>query len=297
VVDTTTVLHYLSRAGLRWKLDSGRWQHPVRGIIVAHSGPLTEQQVLRVALLWGGPRAVLGGLTAAWLDGLKGYGDKLPFGERPVYLFVPPGRNARPGLDCIRVVVHQSRVLRSEDVHPVREPRRTRIARSLLDAAQWMQSDRGAMAVLAAGVQQGLVLAPQLAAAAAQMSRLRRRALIVGALADIEGGAQALSELDFTRLVVRRNRLPEPERQAARKDKQGRRRWIDVCWDEWKLMVEIDGAQHRDALSHWDDMNRDNCFMIDGYRVLRFPAWLVRDRPWEVAKQIRAALRQAGCRC
>jgi hypothetical protein len=35
-------------------------------------------------------------------------------------------------------------------------------------------------------------------------------------LGDIGGGSRALSELDFTRLVVRTFELPEPSRQAAR---------------------------------------------------------------------------------
>ncbi|HLJ98413.1 MAG TPA: DUF559 domain-containing protein [Streptosporangiaceae bacterium] len=291
VVDTGTVLRYLSRAELRWKLASGRWQHLDRAIIVAQTGPLTDAQMLRAALLWGGPRAALGGLTAARLDGLSGFAGHKPAATPPVYLILPPGRNARSRLPGIDVAVHYSRMLGPEDVHPAKEPRRTRIARSLLDAAQWMPSATGAMAVLAAGVQQGLVRVEGLVAVAARMGRIRRGEIIAGALADIAGGAQALSELDFTRLVVRCHRLPEPERQVARTDNRGRRRWIDVYWDEQKLMAEIDGAQHMDPSEYWDDMERDNSMTISGYRVLRFPAWLVRQKPAYVAAEIRRGLR------
>jgi hypothetical protein len=49
-----------------------------------------------------------------------------------------------------------------EDVHPVAIPRRTRIGRSLVDAAIWGPSDRRACAILAAGVQQGLTTASRL---------------------------------------------------------------------------------------------------------------------------------------
>jgi very-short-patch-repair endonuclease len=297
VLDTATVLDYLTYGQLRWKLRSGRWQKPARGIIVAHSGELTDKQVLRVAVLWGGSRSVIGGLSAAWLAGFTGFGDRKPAAERPVFLLVPPGWNARPPVAGIHVVPRYSRTLRAGDVHPVQEPRRTRIGRSLIDAAQWMGTDRGAMAVLAAGVQQRLVRVGDLAAVVARYQRLRRRQLIARALEDIAGGAQALSELDFTRKVVRRHRLPEPDRQMARRDRQGRQRWIDVAWDEWKILVEIDGAQHMSVLEYWDDMDRGNEFTIEGYRLLRFPAWVVRLHPDLVAARIREALLRAGCRC
>ena len=55
------------------------------------------------------------------------------------------------------VITHYREALTNLDVHPQRQPRRTRIARSLIDAAAWMPADRGATAILAAGVQQRLV--------------------------------------------------------------------------------------------------------------------------------------------
>ena len=84
------------------------------------------------------------------------------------------------------------------------------MARSLVDAAAWMPTDRGAMGILAAGVQQRLARVDDLGQVVVRIEKLRRRALMTGVLVDIAGGAQALSELDFTRQVVRRHRLPEP---------------------------------------------------------------------------------------
>ncbi|HLI41975.1 MAG TPA: DUF559 domain-containing protein [Streptosporangiaceae bacterium] len=297
VLDTATALAYLTKDQLRWRVQTGRWQQPCRGVFVAHSGPLSDEQALRVALTWAGPGAALAGLTAARLDGLAGFGDGLRFAQAPIHLLIPFGHKPRSQRPRLEVVVHHSRTLGPHDVHPVREPRRTRIARSLVDAAAWMPAERGAMGVLAAGVQQRLVRVEDLADALRRNPRLRRRRLLAVALGDIAGGAQALSELDFTRQVIRRHRLPEPSRQTARRDRHGRRRWIDVCWDGWKVLAEIDGAQHMDALQYWDDMDRANDLEIDGYRVLRFPAWLVRRQPELVARRIRDALRTAGCPC
>jgi very-short-patch-repair endonuclease len=158
-----------------------------------------------------------------------------------------------------------------------------------------MPTDRGAMAVLAAGVQQRLARPDDLRKVTDGIGTLHRRKLIRETIGDIAGGSQALSELDFTRQVVRAFRLPEPSRQAARRDAKGRRRWTDVTWDAYKIVVEIDGAQHaEDPLQRWDDMERDLDLGLDGYQTLRVPAWLVRTNPGYVARKILAALRRAG---
>jgi hypothetical protein len=291
VLGTALARQFMTESQLRWQITSGRWQQPARGVVVAQSGPLTDRQLLRAALLRAGPQASLAGLTAARLDGLKGFDDKRPMRDTPIYLLVPVGYRRRIPPRGLDVVTHYSRALTDVDVHPTRQPRRTRMARSLIDAAAWMPTDRGSIAVLAAGVQQGLVRVDDLRLLVGRMETLHRRKLITEVLADIAGGSQAISELDFLRLVVRPFGLPEPSRQSARRDRRGRRRWIDAAWDDRKIAVEIDGAQHtEDPLQRWDDMERDLDLTLDGYHTLRFPAWLVRHNPGYVARRILEAL-------
>jgi hypothetical protein len=296
VLDVATAAKFMRRGHIRWRIESGRWQRPYRGIILAQSGPPTERQALRIAHLWAGPGAVVGGITAATLEGFEWSADKRTTAKPPVHLILPPGSPRKPP-GGINVVVHYSKFLGPENVHPLHEPPRTRIERSLVDAASWAPNQRLALAVLAAGVQQGMARVDRLRAVVDRNERLYRRRLIIEALADIEGGAQALSELDFTRKVVRAFCLPEPERQSARRDSRGRRRFLDVVWDRWKIVVEIDGAQHtEDPLQRWDDMERDIDLQIEGYRVLRFPAWVVRTHPEFVARKILESLQSAGYR-
>ncbi len=295
VLSTSDILRFMTPKQLRSQLAAGRWRKPARGVVVAQSGPLTERQLLRTALLRAGPQAALAGITAARLDGFTGFDDKVTPADRPVYLLAPYGRKRRPPPLQLTVVVHYSQALTDLDINPQREPRRTRIARSLVDAAAWMPTDRGAMAILAAGVQQRLVRPQDLSQVVDRMGTLHRRKLIRETIADIAGGSEALSELDFTRHVIRAFRLPEPSRQSARRDSRGRRRWTDVTWDAYKIVVEIDGAQHTaDPLQRWDDMERDIDLGRDGCQVLRFPAWLVRANPEYVARKILEALRRAG---
>ena len=287
VVSTPEVLTHLSPAVLRWRLASGRWQQPCRGVVIAHSGPLSPGQQLWAALLWGGQGALLAGLTAAHLDGRRG------FTERRIHVLLPAARQVRGKPIALPLVVHRSRWLDDSDVHPVRQPPRTRLARSLVDAAAWATTDDRARAVLAAGVQQRLVRPVDLMAVTARTGQLRRRQLIRTTATDVMGGAQALSELDLTALL-RRYGIPEPDRQASRLDQHGRRRWLDAVWEAARLIVEVDGFWHTDAVTWWEDMSRDNEFTVSGYRVLRFPAFAVRADPDRVARQILEALRLDG---
>ncbi len=248
VVTTAEALRHLSPAVLRWRLTSGRWQQICRGVVVTQSGPLSATQQLWAALLWGGQGALLAGLTAARLDGLHG------FSEPGIHLLLPATNQARK--EPIRgspravigkpVVVHRSRWLGDADVHPVRRPPRTRLARSLVDAAAWTATDDRARALLAAGVQQRLVRPGDLMAVTARPTRLRRRLLIQTTLADVAGGAHALSELDLADLL-RRFGIREPDRQASRRDQHGRRRWLDAVWEGARLIVEVDGRWHTDV--------------------------------------------------
>ena len=127
--------------------------------------------------------------------------------------------------------------------------------------------------------------------------RLRRRKEIRSVLADIAGGSHALSELDFTALVVRQFGLPEPSRLVPRLDGQGRRRWLDVCWERAGLVVEIDGAAHIDVLQYWDDMDRGNDLTLEHHRVLRFPAWVIFAIARPTSPPRSEPLRAAGYAC
>jgi hypothetical protein len=284
VLTVPSAVKYLGESAVRWRLATGRWRRVSPGVLVAQSGPLTEEQRLWIAVLAAGHGAVLAGLTAARLDGLAGFED------RATHVLIPAFRQVRQALPG--VVVHRSALLGPADVHPARRPPRTRLGRSLIDAAAWAATDRRAQAVLAAGVQQRLVRAGDLVSVVERCQRVPRRALMRATLADVEGGAEALSELDFCDLV-RRFGLPEPDRQFVRLDEQGRR-WLDAVWEWVRLVAEIDGRWHMDARAWWADMQRDNELTIDGYRVLRFPAFVVRDSPEAVARQIARALQQAG---
>jgi hypothetical protein len=102
---------------------------------------------------------------------------------------------------------------------------------------------------------------------------VRHRRILQAVLRDAEGGAQALSEIDFGRLC-RRAGLPTPVRQVIRQDAEGRKRYVDVelaSRGGKRVLVEIDGAVHLIPATYWSDMARANELVISGNSVLRFP--------------------------
>ncbi|WP_232074995.1 endonuclease domain-containing protein [Phytohabitans suffuscus] len=250
---------------------------------------MTVYQRLWVAsLAVGHGRPVwLAGSSALTVLGMRG------LDTRTVHVLVDA--RDRPRRPPPGVVVHRTRHLPPEDQHCLGRPPCTKPARSVVDAAQWVCSDREAIAVIASAFQQRLVAPAHLAPVLARMIHLKRRRIIVAAVADASGGAESVAEVDFARLC-RRGGLPEPSRQMVRVDSAGRRRYRDVYFDDWRLHVEIDGVQHMEPRSWYADMRQHNEVTIAGERLLRFPAWMIRHQPDEVLDQLRAALYTAGWR-
>jgi very-short-patch-repair endonuclease len=279
----------MSEGAIRHRLMSGRWQVAHPGVYLTHSGPMTGLQRPWVAALavGRGQPALLAGVSALTVMGMRG------LDARRIHVLVGVGQQRRR--PPRGVVVHRTRHLPLEDQHRLGRPPCTMPARSVVDAAQWARSDQDAVAVVAAAFQQRLVAAVDVAPVLARMTHVKRRPVIVAAMADAAGGAESLAEVDFARLC-RRGRLPEPSRQAVRVDSAGRRRYRDVYFDDWRLHVEIDGGQHMEVRSWYADMRQHNEIVIAGERLLRFPAWMIRHQPDEVAVQVEAALLAAGWR-
>ena len=255
-------------------------------MIVTHSGPLSPGQQLWVAVLAGGPGAALCGPTAASLGGLRGFDSEI------IYVRCPHEKTARR-LQGVHFLSSRSLERR---LHPSASPPRARIPVALVESADLARAQpRRAAAILIAGVQQRLVRTEDLRREVLSRPALPNRALLLGVLNDVAGGSHALPEVDFMRLV-RRRRLPRPDSQAVRRDRRGRRRWLDAYWKRFRLAAEIDGRGHLDVFTQWDDAQRDNDLALDGVTVLRFPSIAVRLEPDRVADTIERALRNAGWR-
>jgi very-short-patch-repair endonuclease len=293
VLSVREALRHVSRAAVRHRIKQGRWQQPYRGVVVAHSGPLSDTQRVWAGLLSVPQPALLGGRTAASLCGLRGYDQSAVHVLVPASSRVSDTRTRHSTDDSWPVIVHRTCTLTPEDALWRSRPPRTTAARSVVDAAQWARNTDDALAIIAAGIQQRITTPDHILRVLERLPRARRRNMILAAANDAAGGAGSLAEIDFVRLC-RRYRLPPPDQQVRRTDVLGRKRYLDAYWRAWRLHVEIDGAHHLEARAWWDDMRRQNALWLAGDRVLRFPAWVVRHRPAEVAAQLREALRASG---
>lgn len=280
----------VTRGAVRAQLQARRWQAVGPLVVVLHNGPLTADQRTWAAVLSAPGLVAVAGRHAARLHGLKGW-----VGLEPE--IVLPKGDRLPELP-FPVRLHESRRFLRADVVNERSPARTGLERSVIDAASWSPNARAACGLLAAAVQQGRTTANRLRLSLSQAGRVRHCRVMRAVLIDIEGGAQALSEVEFGRFLAAHG-LPSPRRQAVRLDATGRRRYLDVelVADDGQLLhIEVDGALHLLVGTYWNDMDRGNELVLAGTRLLRFPSISWRLEPAKVADQIRRGLRRQAAR-
>lgn len=260
---------------VRHRIDSGRWQRAGRGVIVTHNGPLTDDERDVVALAVAPPGSALGGLSALRIDGFDAPRTSTRF------VVMPPGSRTHqiPG-----VVTHWSSELTTADVHPHRQPSRTRPARSVVDAASWSESPRRARWITIAAIQQGLTTPASIREAMERRGRCRHRGVIIESTYDAEGGKHSLPERDFAEIWAVLQ-LPPLEHQRVVRGRQGRY-FMDAWCPYLGFGVEIHGIPHREVAS-WDaDVARANEVIIDGRPHLTFTSFAVRHERVAVADQL-----------
>jgi very-short-patch-repair endonuclease len=87
--------------------------------------------------------------------------------------------------------------------------------------------------------------------------------------------------------------LPPGKRQVKAKA-AGARVYRDVLYDEYALIVELDGRAAHPGDTRWKDIRRDNAAVVDGIMTLRFGWEDLRTRACFVADQVYRALRRSG---
>ena len=264
-------------------LRARRWRGVHTQSVAVHTGPLPQLGRQWAAVFEAGYRGCLDGASALVAGGLQ------HFEEDVIRVSVPRGVLVRraDGID-----VRQTRRLRPEDLAPAGIPR-TRPEVAGVRAGLWARSDKQATLLLTMTVQQGLTTADRLGAHLMAVKRDARRLLLAAVVADLLGGVRSLGEHEFARLCRSRG-IPEPSRQVVRKAPGGR--WyLDVSWEEWGVVVEIDGIQHEWATHVVADALRHNAIALERAVVLRLPLLGLRVAPEEFFAQVIAALAGRGC--
>ncbi len=164
-----------------------------------------------------------------------------------------------------------------------------RLERAVLEHAMAKRSWTDAEAFITGVVQQGQTNGPRLVQMAEHLGL--RSIRLEELLTHICLGSRSMPEIDYIR-VVRRFRLPEPERNVPLLCDDGVTRYADLGYPEHGYYVEIDGRICHFAIQDWEaDLSRMNEISI-GCRLLplRFTSRQLRREPAKVADQVRRAL-------
>ncbi len=136
------------------------------------------------------------------------------------------------------------------------------------------------------------ITTPQrLAAAMQNRARQRNRALIASVLGEVATGAESPLELRYLKDVERAHRLPVGRRQHRR---LGLPCCSDVGYDEFQVLVELDGRIGHDGTGRFRDLDRDNRFASLSWLTLRYGWHDVVHRPCQIAFQVADVLISRG---
>jgi predicted transcriptional regulator of viral defense system len=237
---------------------SGRLRRLHRGVYAVGHRVLRPEGRRLAAVLACGPGAVLSHRSAA------AHWELLGSAAAVVDVTAPVTRSGAPGIR-----LHRSRSLAARDATSHRGIPITTVARTLLELAATVRSDRLERAL-----------------AQAQRLQLYDHNAITGVLTRANGhwGAGALarataiepqltrSELEARFLkLVRDAGMPEPMTNLVLAAPDNPRLEVDACWPAHHLIVELDGWEtHRTRAAFEADRRRDAALQAAGWRVLRF---------------------------
>lgn len=257
-------------------LREGHWRRLDRGLFVAGTAPLSLEQRAWAGHLSAGPASAVGGAAALCLLGA------LREPASGVQVVVPPHSSPRlpagytllrDGLGRLGHARGSLRLVRAED--------------ALLDLAPQLTLEQFVGAVTDCTGHRVTTVA-RVASVLRGRPRMRNRAELKEVLADLQGIESNL-EFVYRRDVERAHGLPTGIRQAPT---HGRQR-IDVLYEEYRLIAELDGKLGH-VEGRFRDFRRDNEHAVGLLNTLRFGSFDVRAHPCEIAQMLGRAFELRG---
>jgi hypothetical protein len=272
---------------IRNQIAASRWQlaEPLmEGVYVTHTGPLTCLTRCWAFLLYAGTGAALGLETAEWSWGLR---DEPP---DKVHIMVPGTRRivTQKGL---RVHIRSDLAARR---HPAREPAVTRLDDTVVDLVDDSTTAERAIDVLMRACQKRLTTAGRLRQTADKRKKMKRRRLLHEVLSEVSDGVLSMLERNYRRDVEIAHGLPRGVRNRG-EGVAGRRRYRDVRYKKFGVVVELDGqAAHPAHDQDRDDIRDNELLETEGSRTLRYGWKPVAGRACATAAQVGRVLNQGG---
>jgi hypothetical protein len=270
----------LGRHSVSRLVDTHQWRRLDRGLVYLRDEEPPWEALAWAGVLLGGDRARIGGAGAGYLHGL------LDAAPDHVPVLVPAQRvmTSRPPwtFERERPGVRSSKSLGGPPRPPVED--------TVIDLCQ--NADAGQVVdLITKAIQSRLTTVVRLRRALGLRQRLRHRRLILDLLADVAEGAESALELGYLNNVERPHDLPQGSRQQNRHGTFGLR---DVVYEEFELVVELDGRKGHEGMGRFRDMHRDNAATVAGETTLRYGWRDVMGRPCTVTQQVGYVLTARG---
>lgn len=287
----------VSRSTLERRCRAGRWQRLLPGVLLLSGTAPARTHLVRAALLYAGPSAVITGsdaMAATVTDFAKPAGasrnpGELSPGTRPVHLLVPAERRVSSnGLVLVERTTRMPEPCRIGGVSYAPAVRAT------LDLARRLTDRRRLAALLTHAISSGgypaALLRTELDAGSQRGSAAPR-----AVLTDLERGLYA-ADRHRARRIVAASGLPQPSWAAPVNDGRGRPLGsVDAYWESIGLAWDFGGldalgAGSSEALAR----RRDSLLAARGVLVLRTRHHRLRHDPRGLRDTLTATFRRAG---
>lgn len=265
------------------RLRAGVWQRGYPGTYIAHTGAPSYLSRVWSALLYAGDGALASHQTAAYLH------DIVSAPPRPVHITIPSTRRVRSqsGL-VIHLAVHAA-----AKSYVGMTPPRTTTAETVLDLVATAHRPDEVVGVLTNAYQRRKTTTASLRAALSRRKTMPHRGLVLQVIDAMADGVHSVLEWRYLRDVEVAHGLPRGRRQAPRR-REGARDWLDVCYEEFGLIVELDGEQFHQGERRRVDRARDNAATRRGEHTLRYGWYEVFSTPCATAFEVGETLRALG---
>jgi predicted transcriptional regulator of viral defense system len=275
----------LSAETVRSKVKTGQWRRIYRGVYAVQPGHLSRRGELWAAVLAAGEGAVLSHETAAELHGI------INKPSRIIHVTVPVKRTVTP----IRgLKVHRSdRVLGRR--FPIGELPLTWREETVLDLTDEAQDFDTVCGWVTAAFAKRTVTDGTMRAFMSRRMKLRWRGDLDHLVTEAASGTHSPLEYRYDRDVERAHALPTSKHQAKYTKPDGTKGYRDRYYEDYGVVVELDGkAAHPDEY-RWRDTERDNDAAARfNSQSLRYGFRHVRGQPCLTAIQVGQVLRNRG---
>jgi hypothetical protein len=233
----------LSADMIKFRISSSRWTQVHRGVYATFTGMPGRGAQLWSAVLAAGPGAALSHETAAELHRLA---------DKPadlIHVAIPVQRRI---VAVSGTKIHRSaRALVAVQGHAY--PPRTRIEETVLDLAQTAKTFDDVCGWVTRAFARDLTDETRLREAMSARTKLRWRADLHELIVAADGGDHSVLEFRYHRDVERAHALPEPRRQVPFAGPGGRRGRRDRVYEQYDVVVELDGRLAHPAERQWLD--------------------------------------------